>query len=154
MSSISSSGYGQLPSDLRADEDIGTRLGEPTVTIRLARRENGDLVPWFRAGGAARFDWALSELRVRKALWRDAKAPPEDAPLLERAMKDWTEWERSIVLVEVGVDGRIRLQNGDFSLLSNCWATPDSLPGRWVRWGGRVPLMSTRHRPRAFRRAT
>ena len=108
------SGYGQLPSDLRADEDIGTRLGEPTVTIRLARRENGDLVPWFGAGGATRFDWALSELRVRKALWRDAKAPPEDAPLLERMTRDWTEWERSIVLVEIGVDGRIRVQNGDF----------------------------------------
>jgi CRISPR-associated endonuclease/helicase Cas3 len=46
-----SGGYGQLPSDLRADEDIGTRLGDPTVPISLARRENGDLVPWFRAGG-------------------------------------------------------------------------------------------------------
>jgi CRISPR-associated endonuclease/helicase Cas3 len=107
-------GYGQLPSDLRADEDIGTRLGEPTLTIRMARRENGGLVPWFRAGGAAPFDWALSELRIRKALWGGAKAPPEDAPLLERATKEWTEWDRSIVLAEVGVDGRVRVQNGDF----------------------------------------
>jgi CRISPR-associated endonuclease/helicase Cas3 len=109
-----SGGYGQLPSDLRADEDIGTRLGEPTLTIRMARREEGGLVPWFRAGGAAPFDWALSELRIRKALWGGAKAPPEDAPLLERATKEWTEWERRIVLAEVGVDGHMRVQNGDF----------------------------------------
>ena len=28
------------------DEDIGTRLGEPTITLRLARRLEGRLVPW------------------------------------------------------------------------------------------------------------
>ena len=108
-------GYGDLPSDLRADEDIGTRLGEATVTIRLARRKDGALVPWFHAGGHAKLDWALSELRVRKALWGAAAAPAGDARLHDAARKDWTEWERHIVLAEVEVSGQLRGEGGSFS---------------------------------------
>ena len=108
-------GYGDLPSDLRADEDIGTRLGEATVTIRLARRKDGALVPWFRAGGDAKLDWALSELRVRKALWGAAAPPAEDARLHDAARKDWTEWERYIALAEVEAGGRLRVEGGSFS---------------------------------------
>ena len=37
-------GYGSLPTELSGTEDIGTRLGEPTVTLRLARIEEGRLV--------------------------------------------------------------------------------------------------------------
>ncbi|WP_439375804.1 hypothetical protein [Bradyrhizobium sp. DASA03120] len=74
-------GYGTLPSDLRCDEEIGTRLGEETVTVRLARREGESLAPWFRSDGGARLNWALSELRVRKAFWGKAAAPGADAAL-------------------------------------------------------------------------
>jgi CRISPR-associated endonuclease/helicase Cas3 len=108
-------GYGDLPSDLRADEDIGTRLGEATVTIRLARRKDGALVPWFRAGGDAKLDWALSELRVRKALWGAAAGPAGDARLHDAARKDWTEWERHIAVAEVEVSGQLRVEGGSFS---------------------------------------
>ncbi len=54
-------GYGALPKDLRADEEIGTRLGEDDVTLRLARRRGGRLVPWAEvAGGPMEVAWALS----------------------------------------------------------------------------------------------
>ena len=112
-------GYGRLPSDVRSDEDIGTRLGEPTVTLRLARRENGRLVPWIRADRDARREWALSELRVRSAFWGSATTIPEDAPLLQQARKDWTEWERATVLAEVDADGRLRVEKGNFHYSSS-----------------------------------
>ncbi len=111
-------GYGALPSNLRADEEIGTRLGEDMVTIRLARRGNGALVPWFRSGGDARLDWALSELQVRKAFWGSASAPAEDARLHESARRDWTEWECGIALAEVESDGRVRVEGGSFNYSS------------------------------------
>ncbi len=108
-------GYGALPSDLRADEEIGTRLGEEMVTIRLARRDQGALIPWFRSGGDARLDWALSELSVRRKLWGNAAAPEEDEPLHSLARKDWTEWEAGVVLAEVEADGRVRVDGGTFA---------------------------------------
>jgi CRISPR-associated endonuclease/helicase Cas3 len=107
-------GYSALPSDLRCDEEIGTRLGEETVTIRLARREGESLVPWFRSNGGAHLDWALSELRVRKAFWGAAAPPAEDAVLRDAATKDWTEWEREIAIVEVGMGGSLKLHGGMF----------------------------------------
>jgi CRISPR-associated endonuclease/helicase Cas3 len=108
-------GYGALPSDLRCDEEIGTRLGEETVTIRLARREGDSLLPWIRSDGGARLDWALSELRVRRAFWGTAAAADADAALRDAATKDWTEWEREIKIVEVGAAGRLKLDSGNFS---------------------------------------
>ena len=42
----SKDGYGSLPTELSGTEDIGTRLGERTVTLRLARLEERRLVPW------------------------------------------------------------------------------------------------------------
>lgn len=113
-------GYGALPCDLRCDEEIGTRLGEETVTIRLARREREAIVPWFCSNGGTRLDWALSELRVRKAFWGAATAPGEDEALHDVAKRDWTEWERAIEIVEVGVDGRLKLDGGIFSYSEFC----------------------------------
>jgi len=107
-------GYGALPPDLRADEEIGTRLGEETVTVRLARREAGALVPWFRAGRDAQLDWALSELSVRRKFWGRASMPDEDKPLHDAARKDWTEWEDGVVLAEVEADGQLRLGGTSF----------------------------------------
>jgi CRISPR-associated endonuclease/helicase Cas3 len=108
-------GYGALSSDLRCDEEIGTRLGEETVTIRLARREGESLVPWFRSNSGVSLNWALSELRVRKAFWGTTAVPAEDVALRDAATKDWTEWEQEIAIVEVGMGGRLKLHGGMFS---------------------------------------
>jgi CRISPR-associated endonuclease/helicase Cas3 len=46
--------------------DTPTRLGEPTVRVRLARTEGGTVTPWARRQPP--IDWALSELTVAKRL--------------------------------------------------------------------------------------
>ena len=98
-------GYGGLPSALSDTEDIGTRLGEPTATLRLARLEEGRLVPWCSGADA----WALSEIRVRKNFLGSAKPPSADQALHEQARTDWPEWEREILIAVVEEDGRVRL---------------------------------------------
>lgn len=108
-------GYGALPSDLRIDEDIGTRLGEPTVRLRLARRVDGVLVPWDRTPGAPlHVAWALSEVKVRQAFWGNVKPLAADETLREAARRDWPEWDKAVEIAEVADDGRLRLQNADF----------------------------------------
>ncbi|MCF1502148.1 CRISPR-associated helicase Cas3' [Afifella sp. H1R] len=101
-------GYGGLPSDLRNDEEIGTRLGEATVTLRLARRKGAEVVPWADAPTTMQA-WALSECRVRAAFLRQA-APLHDAAA-NAARADWPEWEAKIVLVVVDEDGNLSLAN-------------------------------------------
>ena len=60
-------GYGSLGSNISSNEDIGTRLGEETITLRLARRAGEKLVSWSNGDLAdSQLDWALSEVRVRK----------------------------------------------------------------------------------------
>ena len=59
-------GYGSLPTELSGTEDIGTRLGERTVTLRLARLEEGRLVARCSADSDSTKAWALSEIRVRE----------------------------------------------------------------------------------------
>lgn len=101
-----SEGYLAL-SSLSADEEIGTRLGEASVTIRLARRENDRLVPFARRPGANEgLNWALSEIAVRKG-WllrlNNGNLPePLEPDLVETARALWPEWERGMILYEVG----------------------------------------------------
>ena len=107
-------GYGSLPMDLSGTEDIGTRLGEPTVTLRLARIEEGRLVPWCAAHDSdANRAWALSEIRVREKFLGGASPPPEDQARQEQAKNDWPEWEHKILIAVVEGDGRVRLEGTD-----------------------------------------
>ena len=104
-------GYGSLPMDLSGTEDIGTRLGEPTITLRLASIEEGRLVPWCAAHDSdANRAWALSEIRVREKFLGGASPPPEDQALQEQAKNDWPEWECEILIAVVEGDGRVRLE--------------------------------------------
>ena len=106
-------GYGNLPMDLSSTEDIGTRLGEQTVTLRLARLEEGRLVPWCAApDGDSNKAWALSEIRVRENFLAGA-VPPEDQALLNQAKSDWPEWEREIWIAVVETDGMVRLEGAE-----------------------------------------
>lgn len=108
-------GYGALPMDLRQDEDIGTRLGEETLTLRLARRVGGSLVPWFDDPGAPRsVAWALSEVKVRVKFWGSSRPPTEDEPLRQAAMRDWPEWEQALPIVEVSEGSQLRLDTRGF----------------------------------------
>ena len=86
------------------------------MTLRLARRIGGKLTPWCADEAfPTRIAWALSEVSVRKAFWGDAQPPAADEALRQEAKRDWTEWDASKVLVEVGGDGRLRLKGDTFS---------------------------------------
>lgn len=124
-------------SAVSADEDIGTRLGADSTTIRLARREGDTLVPLRgRPGANERLDWALSEVTVRKK-WLErgcagSMPQPADPRIVEKVRIGWPEWERTIPLFEVGEDGQLltspreKLQYGNdrgLSLISSAQPT-------------------------------
>ena len=102
-------GYGNLPTDLSGTEDIGTRLGEETVTLRLARLAEGRLIP-LCADDDLNGAWALSEIRVRENFLAGALPPSKDQLLQEQAKSDWPEWEREILIAVVERGGRVRLE--------------------------------------------
>ena len=101
-----------------SDEDIGTRLGEKSLTIRLGRRDRDALVPLCRRSGADDgLNWALSEITVRDGWFRCGKdgafPQPADEALVEAARKDWPEWERQIPLYEVDAAGLLLSKDGE-----------------------------------------
>ena len=104
-------GYGNLPTELSGTEDIGTRLGEPTVMLRLARIEEDRLIPWCSVpDDDPNRAWSLSEIRVREKFLAGALSPPKDQALQERAKSNWPEWERDILIAVIEGDGRVRLE--------------------------------------------
>ena len=74
-----------------SQERIPTRMGEETVTLRLARWNDGVLVPWSPEGGSDA--WSLSDVSIRAHL---VDAPADDElEVIERAkqtMPDRGRW--------------------------------------------------------------
>jgi CRISPR-associated endonuclease/helicase Cas3 len=103
-------GYAMI-GELSADEEVGTRLGEPTITVRLARIAGERLVPWAYNPGAnappGMRDWALSEVRVRTKWLGEVHPPPSQARLIDLTKRDWLEWDRNVPVLVVGSDGVI-----------------------------------------------
>ncbi|MDI7775763.1 CRISPR-associated helicase Cas3' [Asticcacaulis sp. EMRT-3] len=58
------------------DTKTPTRLGEASITVRLARWANGALTPWAEADRAP-LSWRLSELSLRAARFAEAVYPDE-----------------------------------------------------------------------------
>jgi CRISPR-associated endonuclease/helicase Cas3 len=108
-------GYAMV-GELSADEEIGTRLGEPTVTVRLARVGGERPVPWAYDPGAnappGMRDWALSEVRVRTKWLGEVRPPPIQARLIDLTKRDWPEWDRNVPVLVVGSDGTVANTNG------------------------------------------
>lgn len=109
--------------EISADQEIGTRLGEKTVTLRLARREGERLIPWARNSidelqssvedrvGETQL-WALSEVSVRRKWLGDARPPPTlDGPL-RAARASWPDWDQTMIAV-VEEDGPIAFDAAD-----------------------------------------
>ena len=110
-------GYGALSSSLSGSEGIGTRLGEKTILLRLAREVAGRLVPW---GSVDDIDesmaWSLSEIQVRAPFMANASSTGAPA-LRERAKAAWPDWEREeieIAVVERNGDVRLEEESGRF----------------------------------------
>lgn len=118
-------GYAGVRS-VSVDEDVGTRLGEKSVTLRLARRSKGGLVPLItRQGAPDAVNWALSEVSVRYR-WLAGRGSSDFSPLpvpADQACVDatramWPEWERDMPLYEVGENGILR-NHDDSKLVYN-----------------------------------
>lgn len=110
-------GYHEI-GDLPPDQEIGTRLGEETVTLRLARREGDRLVPWAAQPEVdAVSGWAMSEVTVRRKWLRKGDPPAEFGPAIGLLHATWPEWERAAYPVAVvDDDGRVLL-DGESSFI-------------------------------------
>ena len=99
-------GYGGGSGSWTDAEDGRTRLGEPTITLCLARWDGERLRPWFEGGANA---WALSEVSVRRSLVAGVLAANDDdlakaVDELERTKRFRQAGKLLIPLVEYDVD--------------------------------------------------
>lgn len=101
--------------EVSADEDIGTRLGEKSVTLRLGIRTGSALVPIVSRQGASEVvNWSLSEISVRHR-WlagrgssdHSALPAPADPAAVDAVRAAWPEWEKGMPLYAIGEDGRL-----------------------------------------------
>lgn len=89
-------GYGGQDGAWLGEEYTPTRLGEPTVTVRLVRREGDEVRPW---NEHEEYGWELSSLQVRRS-WVAAVDPRTAAkwlPQLRNRLPDRAE--RSVLVV-------------------------------------------------------
>ena len=87
------------------DDRFPTRLGLPQVTLRLAREEDGRLIPW---AGEGPLDWQLSEVQVSASRYRSLPGIDQDRPEIAVVRDGWPEWMlKSVLVAPVGVDGAI-----------------------------------------------
>jgi CRISPR-associated endonuclease/helicase Cas3 len=87
--------------DVWADDIVTpTRLGEKSVTVRLARWDGAALVPWCNA---ARHAWAMSDLSVRAALVADeAPRSAAHATAVDLAKESMPDKGRHAILIALG----------------------------------------------------
>ncbi len=93
----------------RGDDDATypTRLGDETLTLVLARRTSGGLVPWAK-DCTDNEAWALSEVSARRRRLESLPLPDQTADEILAVTRDWPEWKRNAVRVcPVDDDGQI-----------------------------------------------
>src|ERR1700730_7193084 len=84
-------GYDWAGSKWERETKIETRLGDETITLRLARIDGGRVVPWISADkGDGRRAWALSEVSLRRSRCSGVSNPPDVQKLVEAAQHGWT----------------------------------------------------------------
>jgi CRISPR-associated endonuclease/helicase Cas3 len=93
-------GYDRAGAPWDSDTNVQTRIGEETITLRLAKVEGVRIVPWAETMGEDPWRaWALSEVSVRKALCEKPLNPPNLAAAIEAAQKGWTVSEKEIPIL-------------------------------------------------------
>ena len=87
------------------DDQFPTRLGIPQVTLRLARKEHGSLMPW---AGEGEFGWPLSEVQISSVRYRNLQGVDQERPEIAAVREEWPDWMRKrVVVAPVEEDGRI-----------------------------------------------
>lgn len=91
-----------------SDSRTPTRLGDETITLRLAKVEGGGIVPWAEIeDGDMRRAWALSEASVRLARCKGTPEPDrQTAVMIERAKEGWTVSERETPVLVLQLDAQ------------------------------------------------
>jgi CRISPR-associated endonuclease/helicase Cas3 len=88
------------------DVRMPTRLGDDYVTFRIAREENGALLPWVSGEKDRDRAWALSEIVLRRSLATDGAPHTGAASSALLALRgDWRQWERDIPVLILRPDG-------------------------------------------------
>lgn len=86
-----STGYARADGQWLDESHAPTRLGETTVTIRLARWANGQLLPWINKKP---HEWQLSEVRILAHLIAE---PILDDPAIKEAVTNTRQkWPRAV----------------------------------------------------------
>jgi len=87
---------GYQPTDHWQDDTVTpTRLGEPMVTVRLARWEDNQIVPW---SSSKNFAWELSQVNVRRAFIAEME-PTLDSSSIEAALSTMTDQGKWSILL-------------------------------------------------------
>lgn len=91
-------GYGGHHAGWDDEVRVPTRLGEPMSVLRLARLEDGRLVPWYHDPDPRRA-WALSEVSVRQVRVKSELMPPNLVAAAKKARATWTRFDEGKLLV-------------------------------------------------------
>jgi len=83
-------GYEQCYGEWWDESHTPTRLGEPTVVVRLARWDGQALKPW---SNATEYPWAFSEVRVRRSVLASEEQPGSELlrSALEKVRESWSK---------------------------------------------------------------
>ncbi|MFH1113947.1 MAG: CRISPR-associated helicase Cas3' [Pseudomonadota bacterium] len=92
-------GYGGDQTALFSDTSAPTRLGEPSVTFRLAVRSGYAITPIY---AHHRHPWELSEVQVRESSIALSAATENDRERAAATMKDRGKWSELIILEPSG----------------------------------------------------
>jgi len=93
-------GYSCDTSNSWSDEEYTpTRLGEPTVTLRLARYEGGRVKPWYAENTG--HDWELSQLMIRKSLVNSEDPTALYEAIIHRAKEAMPDKGRYCIVVPI-----------------------------------------------------
>lgn len=99
-------GYLNLGEGLSDNQDIGTRLGETTVTVRLARNVDGRLLPFCQMDAPVSLQWELSEVTIRESQYKGLSPALETIRPADIARREWPEFEQEIEIYVVEEDGK------------------------------------------------
>lgn len=88
-------GYGGRLGALFSDAAAPTRLGEASVTLRLAVRSGERILPLY---DDPRHAWMLSEVQVRESVVAKSTATEKDRQMAAAGMRDGGKWSELVIL--------------------------------------------------------